>query len=99
VNGHYQWPVGGAPWRIRAPAPAVPHRGRVPYLTKPPRSTLPGLVALPSWRIVVKHARKQDRDFLDFAATVWIGGNGPLDAEGFRSHASPVMKAYRPWVR
>jgi hypothetical protein len=48
---------------------------------------------------VIKHSRKKDRDFLDFAATVWIGGDGPLDVEGFRSHASPVMKAYQYFWR
>src|SRR5262249_7995512 len=62
-------------------------------------SALPDLVALPSWQIGVHHARKQDRDFLDFAATVWVGGHGPLDVEGFRSHASPVMKAYQYFWR
>jgi hypothetical protein len=52
-------------------------------------------VALPAWSINVSHPRKQTHDFLDFGATVWVGGNGPLDVEGFRSHATPVMKAYQ----
>ena len=30
---------------------------------------------------------------------MWIGGHGPLDVEGFRSHASPVMKAYQYFWR
>jgi len=30
---------------------------------------------------------------------VWIGGNGPLDVEGFRSPASPVMNAYQYFWR
>ena len=47
----------------------------------------------------MSHPRKQAHDFLNFAATVWIGGNGPLDVEGFRSHASPVMKAYQYFLR
>jgi hypothetical protein len=50
---------------------------------------------MPAWLINVSHPRRQTHDFLDFAATVWVGGNGPLDVEGFRSHASPVMKAYQ----
>ena len=33
-------------------------------------------------------------DQLDFGATVWVG-NAPLDVEGFRSHGSPIMKAYQ----
>jgi len=36
---------------------------------------------------------------LDFAATVWIGGNGPLDVQGFRVQGSPVMKAYQYFWR
>jgi hypothetical protein len=67
----------------------------VPTLTSPPPSALPDLVALPAWSIRVSHPRKQTHDFLDFAATVWVGGHGPLDVEGFRSHATPVMKAYQ----
>jgi hypothetical protein len=30
---------------------------------------------------------------------VWVGGNGPLDVEGFRSHGSPVMQAYQYFWR
>jgi Lysyl oxidase len=84
------------------PGPAHGPRGRaLPSLpavrttASPPPSALPDLVALPAWQIRVSHPRKQTHDFLDFGATVWIGGNGPLDVEGFRSHASPVMKAYQ----
>jgi hypothetical protein len=68
-------------------------------LNRPPVSALPDLVALPAWQIAVSHPRKQTHDFLNFAATVWIGGNGPLDVEGFRSHASPVMRAYQYFLR
>jgi hypothetical protein len=109
VKGPKCCPVPGCciPGRPRPPrtagsghhAPAVPHPGRVPFLNKPPRSVLPDLVALPSWQIAVKHSARLGRDFLDFAATVWIGGHGPLDVEGFRSHASPVMKAYQYFWR
>ena len=68
-------------------------------LQNPPRSALPDLVALPAWQISASHPRKSKDDFLDFAATVWVGGNGPLDVEGFRSHASPIMKAYQYFWR
>jgi hypothetical protein len=70
----------------------------VPDLTSPPASALPDLVPLPSWGIRVAHMRKtktqRASDQLTFGATVWVG-NAPLDVEGFRSHGSPVMKAYQ----
>ena len=46
-------------------------------------------------RIATSHAAKTKTDYLTFGATVWVGGNGPLDVEGFRSHGSPIMKAYQ----
>jgi hypothetical protein len=71
----------------------------VPTMANPPRSALPDLVALPAWSIRVTHPKKGPRDLLDFGATVWIGGNGPLDVEGFRANASPIMKAYQYFWR
>jgi hypothetical protein len=68
-------------------------------MTDPPRSALPDLVPLPAWSITVSHPRRQTHDYLDFAATVWIGGHGPLDVVGFRSHGSPIMKAYQYFWR
>jgi hypothetical protein len=82
--------------RGQAPLPPAP---AVPTLTKPPASALPDLVPLPAWQIAVSHPRRQTHDFLNFGATVWIGGNGPLDVEGFRSHGSPIMKAYQYFWR
>jgi len=81
----------------RAAAPPLP--ADAPTLTHPPRSALPDLVPLPSWGISVSHPRRQTHDYLDFGATVWIGGNGPLDVEGFRSNGSPTMKAYQYFWR
>ena len=90
LRGRPRAPRGqGAP----APAPA----GRT--LTNPPVSALPDLVPLPASQIAVSHPRKQTHDFLNFGATVWVGGNGPLDVEGFRSDGSPVMKAYQYFLR
>ena len=70
----------------------------VPALANPPASTLPDLVPLPSWGISTVHVRKTKTqaasDQLNFGATVSVG-NAPLDVEGFRSHGSPVMKAYQ----
>jgi hypothetical protein len=82
----------------RGPASQLP-APVVRTLDHPPVSALPDVVALPAWQVAVSHPRKQTHDFLNFAATVWIGGNGPLDVEGFRSHASPVMKAYQYFLR
>ena len=80
-----------APGRARGLAPLP----RVPYLASPPAAALPDLVPLPSWGISARHDRRSGRDLLTFGATVWVGGNSPLDVEGFRSNGSPVMKAYQ----
>jgi hypothetical protein len=72
---------------------------RVPYLASPPAAALPDLVPLPSWGIGTLHDRRSGRDVLSFNATVWVGGNSPLDVEGFRSNGSPVMKAYQYFWR
>ena len=72
---------------------------RVPSLAHPPAAALPDLVPLPSWGIGAVHDRRSGRDLLDFNATVWVGGNSPLDVEGFRSDGSPVMKAYQYFWR
>src|SRR5207237_9606279 len=45
--------------------------------------------------IRVENPRKQKLDLLNVGATVWVGGNSQLDVQGFRSNASPVMKAYQ----
>jgi hypothetical protein len=70
----------------------------VPDLASPPASALPDLVPLPSWGISVVHYKKTKTraasDQLDFNATVSVD-HAPLDVEGFRSHGSPVMKAYQ----
>jgi hypothetical protein len=71
---------------------------KVRYLASPPRNALPDLVPLPSWGISTAHT-KSGLDLLDFGATVWVGGNGPLDVEGFRSQGSPIMKAYQYFYR
>ncbi|HEY3956640.1 MAG TPA: lysyl oxidase family protein [Streptosporangiaceae bacterium] len=103
VKGHRCCPVGGC----CAPGPAArahqtppqPPASAVPYTTHPPRSALPDLVPLPAWKITVSHPSHQTHDYLNFAATVWVGGNSPLDVEGFRSHSSPVMPAYQYFWR
>ncbi len=70
----------------------------VPTISNPPARSLPDLVPLPSWGIFVRHMRSKagpGKDVLMFGATVWIGGHSRLDVQGFRSHGSPVMKAYQ----
>jgi Lysyl oxidase len=84
-----------APARARALAPLP----SVPSLASPPAAALPDLVPLPSWGISARHDRRSGRDLLTFGATVWVGGNSPLDVEGFRSNGSPVMKAYQYFWR
>jgi Lysyl oxidase len=81
--------IGGTNRRpaARAKLPAVP------AMTDPPESALPDLVPLPAWEIRTTHAA--GRDLLNFAATVWVGGNGQLDVQGFRVKSSPVMSAYQ----
>jgi hypothetical protein len=65
----------------------------VPVLKNPPRSALPDINPLPSWAISV--ARESGRDILSFGATVWVGGNGPLDVEAFRVNGSSAMPAWQ----
>jgi Lysyl oxidase len=82
------------------PLPALP---RAPLLRHPPRSALPDLIPLPSWGISTSHLRRTKHRFgsdrLNFGATVWIGGHGPLDVEGFRVSGTPTMRAYQYFYR
>ena len=101
VNGRKCGYPCPASHELRRPAasgvlPKLP--ASVPTLTSPPASSLPDLVPLPSWGINVNHRGRKNtpgKDVLTFGATVWIGGSSRLDVEGFRSHGSPVMKAYQ----
>jgi hypothetical protein len=91
---------GAASVHHARPAGPGPNPAGVRTLTNPPPSALPDLVALPAWGIRVPQPRKPaGTDLLTFGATVWIGGNSPLDVEGFRSHGSPIMKAYQYFWR
>ncbi len=70
--------------------------GDVPTVTNPDPSTLPDLVALPSWLIFPgSFSDTGNRDLLSFATTEWIGGNGPMVVEGFRREGTNVMDAYQ----
>lgn len=79
------------------PLPSDP--ASVPVMSDPPASDLPDLAAVPSSGISTRHSDVNDpvqnRDLLQFNATVWTGGNAPLDVEGFRVHGSPIMPAFQ----
>jgi hypothetical protein len=99
VNGSgYPGQAGQAGRPGRRGSAALRPLPRVPYLATPPQDALPDLVPLPSFGIVTAHT-KSGLDLLDFEATVWIGGNGPLDVEGFRNPDSQVMEAYQYFWR
>ena len=72
--------------------PSLPAARR---LRQPPRDSLPDLMPLPSWGISVSNQKKSGDSYLDFGATVWIGGHSKLDVEGFRSNGSNLMRAYQ----
>jgi hypothetical protein len=82
---------------------SLPSLPSVRTLRHPPASALPDLVPLPSWGISISHTKATKKqpaaNMLDFGATVSIGGNAPLDVEGFRSNGSPTMKAYQYFWR
>jgi Lysyl oxidase len=91
-------PAGGGAWRA-GPQPRTAGRPvppPMPTLANPPRAARPHLIALPAWSITTSNV--PGHDLVSFAATVWVR-NAPLDVEGFRSHGSPVMKAYQYFWR
>jgi hypothetical protein len=76
----------------RSPMEARPHRG-VPTDEAPDPAILPDLIPLPSWGINVEERRKGT--FLNFGATVWVGGASSLVVEGFRRPNEEVMDAFQ----
>lgn len=83
----------------REPRYRRPSRG-VPPATGavPPADGLPDLAALPAYDIqtaTVRTGGGGTLDTLQFAATVWNAGPGPLIVEGFRPGRSPRMAAYQ----
>jgi hypothetical protein len=94
--------AGGGPAANAAPRP-LPSLPQVALLKSPPRDALPDLIPLPAWGISVQHLRatksQPAMDLIQFNGTVWIGGNGPLDVEGFRHNSSPIMPAYQYFWR
>ncbi|HTZ92767.1 MAG TPA: lysyl oxidase family protein [Streptosporangiaceae bacterium] len=78
----------------RTTHPQLPSLPAAPTLTRPPADSLPDLIPLPSWGISVSNEKGGD-GYLDFGATVWIGGHSKLDVEGFRTNGSDLMRAYQ----
>lgn len=62
----------------------------VPVIENPDPSILPDLAALPAFSMRVSNRKKQ---FLRFAATVWVDGASGLHVEGFRRSNEDVMDA------
>jgi len=70
---------------------------RVPLIAHPAPNAMPDLVPLPSSGI--SPSTRHGHDYLDFGATVWIGGASQLDVEGFRRPGTNVMDAYQYYYR
>jgi hypothetical protein len=60
---------------------------------QPGAALKPDLRSLPAWGIAVAHT--SSGDYLDFSATVWNAGPGPLVVQGFREPGTDVMDAYQ----
>jgi hypothetical protein len=90
----------GAPARnIPAAGKPLPSLPQVRTLSSAPRGALPDLVALPSFGISTSNNKatktRAAGSFLNFGATVWVGGQSQLDVQGFRKANSPTMQAYQ----
>ena len=51
------------------------------------------MAALPAHDLSIEHNTQDGHDYLDFAATIWNAGAGPLIVEGFRRGSAPRMTA------
>jgi hypothetical protein len=65
----------------------------VPVVTTPDPSTVPDLIALPSWGINVEN--RPTRSMLTFGATVWNGGEADLVVEGYRRDGEAIMDGFQ----
>jgi lysyl oxidase len=89
-------PEDGRTANAAAEQAAQPFTG-TPIVTQPPTDTLPDLIALPGWNMDVRHRRTHE--FLNFFATEWNEGPGPLLIDGFRSGDEPELDAYQYFMR
>jgi hypothetical protein len=74
-------------------APAAVPFASTPIVTQPDPDTLPDFSALPAWSISLR------RGFLNFNATEWNEGPGPMVVDGFRGDAESTMDAYQYFLR
>jgi hypothetical protein len=65
--------------------------------TAPAADTLPDLIALPGYGMSTRN--ESSADYLDFAATVYNGGPGPLVVDGYRRGSEAEMDAYQMFYR
>jgi hypothetical protein len=56
-------------------------------------SGLPDMRALPAHDLSITHSKRNGHDYLNFGATIWNAGSGPLVVEGFRTGSAEVMNA------
>ena len=85
--------VGGAARRTTTTSGGVTPHPSGSGGAQAPRDGLPDLAALPARGFMIEHNKPRGRDYLDFAATIWDRGPGPLDVEGFRHGQKPTMTA------
>ncbi|MCZ4499318.1 MAG: protein-lysine 6-oxidase [Marmoricola sp.] len=94
-DGPTPGPVDQVAARSQHRPPAT--RGTAQPAKRYPADVLPDLIALPAWGMSTH--TEDGRDLLDFAATVYNGGQGPLVAEGFRRGTTLKMNAYQFFYR
>jgi hypothetical protein len=96
VVPHGSLPTEKRPSNATADRAAQPFTG-TPIVTQPNADTLPDLIALPGWSMRVQHRR--GHDYLNFNATEWNAGPGPLLIDGFRNGDEPALDAYQYFLR
>ena len=90
----------GTPSAAPITATSSAARRATPVRPAGPRAAVPAdepdLVPLPATAVFVQE--RNGHDVLRFDSTVWIGGNGPLEIQGFRRPDSNVMDAYQYFI-
>jgi lysyl oxidase len=83
---------------LRADSTSTDRSANKAPVTTPP-GPAPDLRPLPAWNPTTSYHHHSGKDFLNFAATVWNAGPGPLLVEGFRNGATRYMKAKQYYMR
>jgi len=87
----------GAGFRRAIAAPPAPPAyrpyGSVPIVTNPDPASLPDLVAIPGWAMLID--KRKGREYLTFNATEWNAGPGTMVVEGFRAPNEDAMDAFQ----